>query len=61
MLTLGTPYGFGVIKTTGNIGTSPSLIILREFWSKSIMFIGTLFGASFTIFRVKGEGNTIRV
>ena len=29
----------GVLMTTGNIGTSPSSIILREVWAKPIMLI----------------------
>ena len=32
---------YGVFKTTGNIGTSLSLSILREVWAKPIILIGT--------------------
>ena len=50
-----------VLRTTGNIGTSPSSSISRDVWAKLIMFIGTLFGASFIIFRVEGKGKNIGV
>ena len=48
----------GVVKTNGNIGTSPSSGISREFWAEPIMFIGTLLGASFTTFQVDMKGKT---
>ena len=51
----------GVLRTTGNIGTSLSSSILREVWAKPIIFIRTLLGASFTIFHVEGKGNNIGV
>ena len=48
--------GFGVIKTTGNIRTSPSPSISREVWDEPIMFIGTWLGASFITFQVEVKG-----
>ena len=52
---------YGVLITTSNILTSPYLSISREVWVKSIMFIGTWLGVSFTIFHVEGEGKNIGV
>ena len=50
---------FGVIKTTRNIWTSPSLIILCEVWAKPIMFIGTQLGVSLTTFKLEVKGRTL--
>ena len=51
----------GVLRTTGNIGSLPSLIISREVCAKPIIFIGTLLGAYFITFHVEGEGKNIEV
>ena len=51
----------GELRTTGNIGTSLSLNILREVWDKLIIFTRTWLGVSFTIFHVEGEGKNIGV
>ena len=49
---------FRLIKTTRNIRTSLSSIILREIWAKPIMFIGTQLGVSLTAFKLEVEGRT---
>ena len=54
----GSRKAFGVITTTRNIGTSPSLIILRAVWAELIIFIGIWLGASFIIFQVEVKGRT---
>ena len=51
----------GVLRTTGNIGTSLSSSISHEVWDKPTVFIGTWLGVSFTIFHVEGEGKNTRV
>ena len=49
----------GVLRTTGNIGTKPSLSILHGFWAKPIIFVGTSFWVSYTIFHMEDEGKNI--